>query len=67
MALTQIVEIQDGTKTRFLVSKADTIAAEWHRLRLSHHRETGGLGRYSIGHYNGHGDFVGPSGSSFKG
>jgi hypothetical protein len=66
MALIQRVELQEGTETRVLQSKAGSDAAMVDMGRLESHRKDGGIGRYSIGHYSIRGNFIGPYGSHFN-
>ena len=62
MALTQIIELhteQFGTVT--LTSKAYTLEARAEQDILHDHRNKGGLGSFSIGHFGQGGNFIVPN------
>ena len=62
MALTQIIELhtaQFGTVT--LTSKAYTVEARAEQDILNDHRNKGGLGTFSIGHFGQGGNFIVPN------
>ena len=65
MALMQMVELYTENEKKVLISKVNTFGAELDMDRLIDHRSKGHLARYSIGHYNKHGKFVGPNSSYY--
>ena len=66
MALTQIVELQIENSLIVYTSEAETSEAVSHLDKLKKHRIDGGVGRYSIGHYSSHGNFIVPNDVQLK-
>lgn len=60
MALTQIIEIQTDFGTTILKSLDNSAQSNIDKNRLNNHRNSGGFGSLSIGHYNLNNEFTVP-------